>query len=73
MKCLNCGTVILKTGTQIKDGTSLLATGEARKIKYESQRRFARCPNCKAKNYLGDVPNDKITWIQERFVSFDFD
>ena len=73
MNCLNCNTVIVEIGTLIENGTGLLAPSEPKKIEREGKRRFVRCPNCKAKNYLGDVHNNEITWIQEKFVSFEFD
>ena len=73
MNCLNCDTVILKVGALIENGTALLATNESKKIESDGLKRFVHCQKCKAKNILGDVPNDKITWIQEKFVSFEFD
>lgn len=73
MKCLNCEAIIIKKGAQLENGSFAWAVGEPKKVKYESGKRFVRCPNCKAKNILGDVPNDEITWIQEKFVSFEFD
>jgi hypothetical protein len=73
VKCLNCNTIILKTGLQFKDGSFALATGESKKIEHDKLNRFVRCPNCKAKNILGDVINNKINWSQETFVSSEID
>jgi Zn finger protein HypA/HybF involved in hydrogenase expression len=72
MKCLNCGTIILKKGAQHEDGGFSLYPGESQKIEGEEERSFVRCPQCHAKNYFDSWPESKRGG-QYYFSSYEFD
>lgn len=73
MKCLNCGTVILKKGLQLEDGSFCLDPEQPNKIDGEGSKSFVRCHGCKAKNYLEAWPENKTSWQQDYFSHYEFD
>jgi DNA-directed RNA polymerase subunit RPC12/RpoP len=54
VKCLNCGKQAFKNGLSMKDGSTTFAPGEAKKIEYQNNEMFIRCPHCGTKNIFAD-------------------
>lgn len=72
MKCLNCGTTIIKKGKQNESGGFCFHPSEPNKIEGDGPRSFVRCPQCQAKNYFDAWPLSKEGG-QYYFSSYEFD
>lgn len=72
MKCLSCGKEIIKMGARQGEHFQAIEPGQSHLFEQKDGDSFVRCPACKARNILIDVPTPAGQGQNQKFGRFDF-